>query len=45
MLSGKLNDIQANQLLKNMQTMESVYFPPAAPATLQTLGRNLDQKV
>ena len=30
-VSGKLNDIQANQLLKNMQTMDSVYFPPAAP--------------
>ena len=29
--AGKLNDIQANQLLKNMQTMDSVYFPPAAP--------------
>ena len=26
-VSGKLNDIQANQLLKNMQTMESFYFP------------------
>ena len=33
-VSGKLNDIQANQLLKNMQTMESVYFPPAAPANI-----------
>ncbi len=30
-VSGKLNDIQANQLLKNMQTMESVYFPAAVP--------------
>ena len=30
-VSGKLNDIQASQLLKNMQTMDSVYFPPAAP--------------
>ena len=30
-VSGKLNDIQANQLLKNMQTMDSVYFPPAVP--------------
>ena len=46
-VSGKLNDIQANQLLKNMQTMESVYFPPAAPANitdLQTGIRNLDQE-
>jgi hypothetical protein len=33
-VSGKLNDIQANQLLKNMQTMDSVYFPPAAPANI-----------
>ena len=30
-VSGKLNDIQANQLLKNMQTMDSIYFPPAVP--------------
>ncbi len=44
-VSGKLNDIQANQLLKNMQTMESVYFPPAAPANITDLAtgtRNLD---
>ena len=33
-VSGKLNDIQANQLLKNMQTMDNVYFPPAAPANV-----------
>ena len=26
-VSGKLNDIQANQLLKNMQKMDSVYNP------------------
>ena len=26
-VSGKLNDIQANQLLKNMQKMDEVYFP------------------
>ena len=37
-VSGKLNDIQANQLLKNMQTMESVYFPPAAPANITDLA-------
>ena len=30
-VAGKLNDIQAGQLLKNMQIMENVYFPPAAP--------------
>ena len=33
-VSGKLNDIQANQLLKNMQTMDSVYFPPAGPVNI-----------
>ncbi len=33
-VSGKLNDIQASQLLKNMQKMESVYFPAAAPANI-----------
>jgi len=37
-VSGKLNDIQANQLLKNMQTMESVYFPPAAPANITDMA-------
>ena len=37
-VSGKLNDIQANQLLKNMQTMESIYFPPAAPANITDLA-------
>ena len=30
-VSGKLNDIQANQLLKNMQKMDEVYFPAAVP--------------
>ena len=33
-VGDKLNDIQANQLLKNMQTMDSIYFPPAAPANI-----------
>jgi len=33
-VSGKLNDIQASQLLKNMQKMENVYFPPAAPKNI-----------
>ena len=33
-VSGKLNDIQANQLLKNMQTMDSVYFPPVGPVNI-----------
>ena len=46
-VSGKLNDIQASQLLKNMQTMDSVYFPPAAPKNITDLAtrtRNLDQE-
>ena len=33
--SGKLNDIQANQLIKNMETMKTVYDPPAAPANIR----------
>ena len=33
-VSGKLNDIQANQLLRNMQKMDEIYFPPAAPANI-----------
>lgn len=46
-VSGKLNDIQASQLLKNMQTMDSVYFPSAAPANITDMAtrtRNLDQE-
>ena len=46
-VAGKLNDIQASQLLKNMQTMENVYFPPAAPANITDLAtrtRNLDKE-
>jgi len=53
-VSGKLNDIQANQLLKNMQKMDSIYFPPASPKNIIDLGtqtgvernitRNLDQE-
>ena len=45
--AGKLNDIQANQLLKNMQKMDEVYFPPAAPKNITDLAtrtRNLDQE-
>ena len=37
-VSGKLNDIQANQLLKNMQKMDEVYFPPAAPANITDMA-------
>ena len=33
-VGDKLNDIQASQLLKNMQTMDSIYDPPAAPANI-----------
>jgi len=46
-VSGKLNDIQASQLLKNMQKMDEVYFPPAAPANITDMAtrtRNLDQE-
>ena len=46
-VSGKLNDIQANQLLRNMQKMDEVYFPPAAPANITDMAtrtRNLDQE-
>ena len=45
--SGKLNDIQANQLIKNMNTMKTVYDPPAAPANITDLAtgtRNLDKE-
>ena len=45
--SGKLNDIQANQLIKNMNTMKTVYDPPAAPANITDLAtgtRGLDQE-
>ena len=43
--SGKLNDLQANQLIKNMQKMDSVYNPAPAPANITDLAtrtRNLD---
>ena len=46
-VSGKLNDIQATQLLSNMQKMDNVYFPPAAPANITDLAtgtRNLDKE-
>jgi hypothetical protein len=32
--SGKLNDLQAGQLIKNMQKMDELYNPPAAPANI-----------
>jgi len=46
-VAGKLNDIQAGQLLKNMKAMENFYFPPAAPANITDLAtgtRNLDKE-
>jgi len=46
-VAGKLNDIQANQLLSNMKKMENVYFPPAAPANITDMAtrtRNLDKQ-
>ena len=36
--SGKLNDIQANQLIKNMNTMKTVYDPPAPPANITDMA-------
>ena len=32
--SNKLNDMQANKLISNMQTMKNFYDPPAAPANI-----------
>ena len=46
-VGDKLNDIQASQLLKNMQTMDSIYFPPAAPANITDMvtgTRGLDRE-
>jgi hypothetical protein len=43
--SGKLNDMQANQLIRNMETMKTVYDPPAPPANITDMAtrtRNLD---
>ena len=43
--SGKLNDLQANQLIKNMQKMDSIYNPAPAPANITDMAtrtRNLD---
>jgi len=46
-VGNKLNDIQANKLLSNMQKMKDFYFPPAAPANITDLAtgtRNLDKE-
>ena len=43
--SGKLNDMQANKLISNMQKMKDFYMPPAAPANITDMAtrtRNLD---
>ena len=43
--AGKLNDVQANKLLENMQKVDNVFNPPAGPANITDLGtgtRNLD---
>jgi len=46
-VGNKLNDIQANKLLSNMQKMKDFYMPPAAPANITDLTtgtRNLDKE-
>ena len=37
-VSGKLNDIQANKLLSNMQKMDNLYNPPAVPENITDLA-------
>ena len=44
-VSDKLNDIQATNLLTDLNKMKELYMPPAAPANITDLGtgtRNLD---
>jgi hypothetical protein len=36
--SNKLNDMQANKLISNMQAMKNFYDPPAAPANITDLA-------
>ena len=36
--SGKLNDMQANQLIRNMETMKAVYDPPPGPANITDMA-------
>ena len=46
-VGNKLNDIQANKLLSNMQKMKDFYIPPAAPANITDMAtrtRNLDKE-
>jgi len=45
--AGKLNDIQAGNLLTNMSKIDNFFNPPAAPANIADLAtgtRNLDQE-
>ena len=45
-VSNKLNDIQANKLLSNMQKMDNLYNPPAVPANITDMvtgTRGLDK--
>ena len=37
-VGNKLNDIQANKLLSNMQKMKNFYMPPEAPANITDLA-------
>ena len=37
-VGNKLNDIQANKLLSNMQKMDSIYNPPPGPANITDLA-------
>jgi len=45
--AGKLNDVQANKLLKNMTKIDEVFNPKAVPANITDMAtgtRNLDQE-
>ena len=35
--AGKLNDVQANKLINNMETMKDFYMPPPGPANVTDL--------
>ena len=35
--AGKLNDVQANKLIKNMQTMKEFYMPTPGPMNVTDL--------
>ena len=46
-VGNKLNDIQANKLLSNMQKMDTIYNPAPAPSNITDLAtgtRNLDKE-